>query len=878
MFTDLTPEASFTRIEEEVRRFWRHRDVSEVARRARASRSSYAIYQEPLGVVGHAWPDQARLLATVDLLARHRAMQDATPYHRLAWSGHGLSIEVSVEKALGPRVEGLDLARFNDICRQAAVEGVAEGQALADRLGLWYDPASAYASFAPQAVGAVWGALRTLWDANLLRQERRVVSFCPRCATPLSAAEAARQAVEATAQSVWLILPWQGEANTYFLTRTLRPWTLAGMVGLAAHPETSYALVELPTQDETPPLRLVLAEAALGRTLMREHRLVRRLVGKSLRGARYNPPFTFLPVGKESAGIVLSEKVPLDTGTGLFPITPSFEALSLVLAQEHGLAVPDLLDSWGSFDESVTPWRGLSPLDADPLLVDDLRSRGLVYRLETGTAFRSQCPYCQTRLLPVARDVWLIETGSGPWVLSRDRSWSTPLPMWTCSTCNQVYCVAGLDDLAHRTGVDIARLDVHRPAVDRLTFPCRRCGKTMRRVPEVVDAAFESAVLPWALGPTPHIDEVQSLAIGLGDRDLGWLGDAAELAALLRGALVWEQAVTLPEIGVQEGWDPERSQPADALRWAAYVGSTPVEAERDFLRPLWRWVAGQEARQDEGTGRGRREIAVAALLDRWLQARLYEASHAVVTALDGAQPGEAAGLVAALVQDLVGWYTLHRQGTSPQQSQILEALSRLLAPFVPHLAEAMHRRLKGPMAESVHLGAGPALDAAWGDRTLLEGVALVRRAEALGLAARHESGLPARQSLARALVGFYPPRQGDGSRFSPLQELLTQVLGVMRLEIIPELGEGLPWRLGLAPGREMGRDISRGEVEAALASLEPERATDLAHQLWEGLSVSVEVGDQAVTLLPDEVSITPQAPAGWAAQADGTLLVLVQVG
>ncbi|MGC9334569.1 MAG: class I tRNA ligase family protein [Anaerolineae bacterium] len=874
MSVDLTPEASFTRIEEEVRRFWRHRGVIDAVHRARGGRFSYAVYQDPLAAAGQPWPDQVRLLATVDLLTRYLAMGGEKIHYRLGWAGHGLAVEVSVEEALGPRLEGLDLAQFNEVCRQAAVDGVAQGEALADRLGVWYDPGRAYASYDPQAVGAVWGALRYLWDAKRLRKERRVTPFCPRCATPLSSAEAACQAVEATTQSVWLILPWHGETNAYFLTWASRPWMLAGMVALAAHPEASYVMVELPAQDEAPPLRLILTEAALGRTQLREHRIVRRVAGKSLRGARYNPPFTFLPVGKGPAGIILSEKVPLDEGTGLLPVMPSFEARSLVLAQDHGLPIPDLLDSWGNFDESVTPWRGLSPLDADPLLVEDLRSRGLVFRLETGTAFSAQCPYCQTRLLPVARDVWLIETGSGPWVLSRDRSWGAPLPLWACSTCEEVACVAGLDDLAHRLGIDAAQIDVHRPAVDRLTFACSRCGGTMRRVPEVVDAGFESAILPWAMGPTPQRDEAQSLAIGLGDRDLGWLGDAAELAALMRGTLGWERAVTVPQKRVQEAWEGEQSQPADALRWAAYAGSTPAEAERAFLRPLWRWVAGQGGDGDPA----RRDGPEAELLDRWLLARLFEATRAVQAALDGARPQEAVEVVGAFVQDLVAWYAPHREGTSAVASPLLESLSRLLAPFVPHLAEAMHRRLKGPTAESVHLGPWVSVDAAWEDRSLVEGMGLVRQAEALGQAARLEAGLPAQRTLARAIVGFCPPREEDGSLLLPFQELLAWVLGVMHLEIIPEFGQGLAWQLGLIPGREVGRDVSREQVEAALAELEPERASYLARQLWEGLSVSLEVGEQVLTLLPDEVRISPWAPAGWTAKAGDTLLVLLQVG
>ena len=532
----------------------------------------------------------------------------------------------------------------------------------------------------------------------------------------------------------------------------------------------------------------------------------------------------------------------------------------------------------GVFRGPVGGDRTIQCIPQNPLIVEVLRGRGLVYQLETSTAFSSQCPYCETRLLPLAREVWLVETGSGPWVISRDRSWGAPLPLWVCSTCEDVTCVAGLDDLAHRTGVDVTQLDIHRPTVDRITLVCDRCGGTMRRVPEVTDAAFEGAVLPWALGPAPRIDEVHSLAVGLGDRDLGWLGDAAEVAALLWDSLGWEQAVALPRIGVREGWDRERSQPADALRWAAYVGGTPVDAERDLLRPLWRWLISQEPSQAESGEAPARPRPAAELLDRWLLARLYETTRATQIALSGARPTGAAELVGALVQDIVGWYGLHREGISPVQQPVLETLSRLLAPFVPHLAEAVHRRVKGPSAESVHLGAWAAPDAGWQDKALLEGVALARRAEVLGQEARREAGLPPQRTLARALVGLYPPQGVGGAALQPFQELLTHLLGVMRLEIIPELGEGLSWQLSLSPEREMGRNVSRDEVEASLASLVPERATDLARQLWQGLSVSLKVGEQALTLLPDEVTISPQPPAGWLARAGGGLLVLLEVG
>jgi isoleucyl-tRNA synthetase len=868
MFDDITAEPSFTRIEEEVRRFWRRHAVPEAFRAARRDGPTYVLHLEPLLPAGQSPMDQVRLLATADLLLRYRALRDDAVHLGVGWACHDPQVQVAVERSLAADLAGYDLARFVAACRDAATEGMRRGEALAERLAVWTDPAGTYATMSPQAIGAVWGALRRLWDAGLLKQECRVVPVCPRCATPLSSTEASRRAIQVDAPSIWLCLPWDGEADTYLLLWTQAPWTLLGMVAVALHPEASYVVVEMPGREGRPGLRLLLAEAALERTLAGEYQKLRRLSGKSLRGARYRPLFTFLPAGEKAGGVVLSRDVPLDRGTGLLPVTPAFEAESLALAQRHDLSLPQLLDEGGNLDDAVTPWRGLSPLDAEPLLVENLETRGLLFREQTEARARPLCPYCETPLLSLARDVWLVKTAGGPWIVGHDRAWGAPLPVWVCDRCQEQACVAGLDDLAHRTNLDVAQIVPHRPAVDRLTFPCQACGGTMRRVGPVVDAAFEAAVLPGATGRGAGPADV---AVGFGDKHLGWLGDLTEVAALLRGSLAWEQAVALPELEIGPTLDLERALPADALRWAAYADMTPAEAERAFLHPLWRLVlpflSGPSVSQAKA---GSEE-----LFDRWLLARLYQAVTVLTGALDACDPQRAARELGALVDDVSGWYAPHRPGGG---DEALGVLCRLLVPFAPHVAEAIYRQAGRRATDSVHLAAWPAPDRAWEDGALLAGMAQVRRLSALGQAARAQAGIPFDEPLRRVIVALAGDDDGGATRLAPFRDLLVEVLGVAALQFTADATKQVVWRLALDAGRAVEREMAPGDIEAAVASLDPEQAAEMAAMLARGLSVSLRVGEAVVTLLPDEVSASVEPRAGWAAAAEAGQLVALEVG
>jgi isoleucyl-tRNA synthetase len=862
-------EPSLTQIEEEVRRFWERDSIPDMARAVRRDGSPYVIYQQPLPVVGGRWTHLVRLLCTSDLLARYHGMRGKAVCHQAGWGCHGLPVEVAVERSLEAHAASYDMAQFNAACRSTADTGVNQAEDQAHRLGIWLDPACTYATLTPRAIGAVWGALRRFSDLGRLKREHRIAPVCPRCGTPLSDAEAGRLTSNVEAQAAWVHLPWDGEPGTYLLAWTPDPWMLVGMVAVAVHPDADYAVVEVERADGQPSLRLLLAESALAGAITDDHRLVRRIGSRALRGSRYRPPFTYLPAGEGINRVILSKHVPLGLGTGVLPVTPAFDGLSLRLAQERRLPMPEPLDEEGRLDDRVGRWRGLRPMDAERFILDDLEARGLLFKAQTEQRSRAQCPYCETPLLPMARSVWQVETGKEPWIVGRDRSWGTPLPIWTCDACSEEVCLAGLDDLAHRTGQVAGQIDPHRPDADRITFACSKCGGTMRRVTAVVDADFEAAVLPWATAILPAAADI---AVGLGDETNGWLDAMTGLTTLLRNSPAWEESLPLPRGNGGDGWELGRATPADALRWAIYTDTTPEEAERDFLRPLWRMVRAARPVAQAATP-DRQEGAAQALLDRWLLARLHQAAEALTGALNDHDPRRAAEELEAFVDEVSNWYLPRRPEVG---RDALRTLCGLAAPFVPHLAEAIYRRLDGRSEGSVHVAPWPAAEQAWQDEQVLAQMALVQRLGQLGQAVRSEAGIDQDLPLPQALVGILSGGDAPTGWLAPYTEILAAELGVGKVRVTPDVASHAAWQLILHPDRAVKTAADLAEIGGALEKLDAERARKVAFQLLDGLSVSVEADGKAYTLLPEEVIVTLQPEPGWAAAVEGAYLVMLE--
>ena len=533
MFRPVSPKLNIVLMEEGVLRFWKKNQIFRKSLEQREGCPEYVFYEGPPTANGKPGVHHVLARAFKDVFPRYKTMQGFHVNRRGGWDTHGLPVEIEVEKKLGftnkQQIEDFGIARFNELCRESAFSYIQEWEKLTDRIAFWVDLETAYITYTNDYIESVWWILKSFWDKGLLYQGFKVVPYCPRCGTPLSDHEVAQGYDQATDPSVFVRLPLVDEPDTSLLVWTTTPWTLPANVAIAAHPEETYVVIERDLE-EGGSEKLILAEALLEKVFEGQpYRLVTKMKGKSLRGKRYQPLFTFVPPDKPAHYVVLGDFVTTEDGTGLVHMAPAFGAEDMSAALEFDLPILMTVAPDGTFISDVRPWAGLFVKDADPLITEDLQQRGLLFRSGTYTHTYPFCWRCDTPLLYYARPTWYIRTSqfkermvelneqinwypghikSGrfgnwlanniDWALGRERYWGTPLPVWECEQCKHQECMGSVAELSQKTGRDLSGLDLHRPHVDEVSYSCPQCGGQMRRVPELIDVWFDSGSMPYA--------------------------------------------------------------------------------------------------------------------------------------------------------------------------------------------------------------------------------------------------------------------------------------------------------------------------------------------------------------------------------------------
>jgi isoleucyl-tRNA synthetase len=775
----------------------------------------------------------------------------------------------------------------------------------------------------------VWWALKQIFDKGLLVEDYRVAPYCPRCGTGLSDHEVAQGYHDVTDPSVYVRFPltsgpWASKADLLVWTTT--PWTLVSNTAVAVHPDVTYVVAE--SGDDT----LVVAEPLLGKALGEDARVLATFTGREMERWTYQRPFEFVPM--EGANFVaLADYVTTDDGSGLVHQAPAFGADDLAVGRAYGLPVVKPIGSDGHFDDGLPLIGGTFFKDADETLVADLRARGLLFRHVPYTHSYPHCWRCDTPLMYYALPAWYIRTTAikdrllaeneatnwfpatikhgryGDWLtnnidwsLSRDRYWGTPLPVWrNDADPSRLICVASLAELHELSGVELD--DPHRPFVDDVTFTLPGEDGTYRRVPQVIDAWFDSGSMPFAQFGAPYRNEGTAKAAYPADficeaidQTRGWFYSLMAVGTLVFDQSSYRNVVCLGHIRAEDGRKMSKHlgnilEPislmdrhgADALRWFMLCSGSPWSSRRvghkvldeiasKVIRTYWSvasfqslyarangWVAGQGGERT--------------LLDRWALSEVHRVAAEVDDALDNFDTARAGKALSGCIDDLSNWYVRRSRrrfwdGDPAALSTLhecLDVLTRLLAPLVPFVTEQVWGALFASAGgvDSVHLAAWPAADSSLVDTALSEQVALVRRLVELGRSARADSKMKTRQPLGQALISA----PGWSSLPADLKDQVREELNVVELANLSDADELV--ELSVKPNfRELGRRFGRRTqaVASAIQSVDPVEFV-AAYRAGEA---AVELDGETLPIGGEEVIVAETPRSGWAVASAGS--------
>ena len=949
MFRPVSPRLNVPLMEEDVLHFWQTRHIFQKSERQRLGGPSYVFYEGPPTANAKPGLHHALARAFKDIFLRYKTMRGHHVLRRAGWDTHGLPLEIGVEKQLGftdkNQIETYGIAAFNDLCRKSAIEYIREWAKFSERLGFWVDLQDAYVTFTNEYIESVWWILKQLWDKQLLYQDTQVVPYCPRCGTPLSEHEVALGYRQAEDPSIYVRMPLVDGPGTSLLVWTTAPWTLPGNVAIAVNPDLEYVTIERPVA-EGGLEHLIVARPLLQKTFGDEPlKIVDSFKGRKLKGLRYHPLFTFLLPEKPAHFVVLEDSVTAQDGTGLVHVAPAFDAQDMRTARRYDLPLLMTITDTGTFRPEVRPWSGKFVKDADALIVQDLAKRGLLLRAASLTHTVPFCWRCENPLLFTARRTWFIRTGQYKdkmvalnqrihwypghiqngrfgkwlekdvdWVLGRERYWGTPLPVWQCADCHHQLVIGSLQELAEYVGRPLAHPDLHRPYVDELHFPCPQCAGQMQRVPELIDAWFDSGSMPLAQWHYPFENQVifqgqfpADFVCEAIDQTHGWFYALHAIGAMLFESESFKNVISLGLIRDAAGqkmstsrgnavdpWDVLNTYGADALRWHLYTSGAPgqeprfspdlvSQALRSFTLPLWNvytffiTYANQDGWQPP--------LPSDNPLDRWLRSELHLLIRQVSEALENYDVTAATRPLQTFVANLSKWYLRRsrrrfwktgavedRRAACATLYEALVTLSKLLAPVMPFLAETLYQNLVHAAdegaPESVHLADWPAYDPALVDPALHADMQLVMRLASLGHAARRQAGIRVRQPLAE--VAFSVTCQEEVLTLERFAGLLADELNVKQVRLLGSDGEAVIYSLKPLP-KQLGAKYKSlfPKLSRALAEVDSSQA---AHDLLAGKPVHVTVEGIRLEIQPDEVQVRAEARRGLAVATDGPYL------
>jgi len=729
MYKKVPTNLDFVSREKETLAFWNENHVFEKSLDLRKGDQSYTFYDGPPTANGK--PHIGHVLTRVikDMIPRYRCMKGYDVPRKAGWDTHGLPVELEVEKLLGlngkEQIEEYGMEPFIEKCKESVWKYKGMWEDFSGTVGFWADMDDPYVTYHNDYIESEWWALKKIWERDLLYKGFKIVPYCPRCGTPLSTHEVAQGYKTVKERSAIARFKVTGE-DAYILVWTTTPWTLPSNVALCVNPDETYVKVKA-ADGYTYYLAEALADTVLGKLKTDDapaYEVLQTYKGSDLEYKEYEPLFDGAKAlaekqRKKSHYVTCDSYVTMTDGTGVVHIAPAFGADDANVGRRYDLPFVQFVDAAGNMT-AETPFAGLFVKDADPKVLVDLETRGLLFE---APRFEHEYPFCwrcDTPLIYYARESWFIKMtavredlirnnntinwipesiGKGrfgdwlenvqDWGISRNRYWGTPLNIWECE-CGCRHAIGSIAELKQMAIQCPETVELHRPHIDAVKLKCPDCGGTMSRVPEVIDCWFDSGSMPFAQHHYPFENEdlfkAQFPADFISeavDQTRGWFYSLLAISTLLFNCAPFKNCIVLGHVQDENGQKMSKSKGnavdpfealstygADAIRWYFYTNSAPwlpnrfhgkavVEGQRKFMGTLWNTYAFWTLYADiDNFDPTKYTLADCTLsvMDKFILSRLNTAVGETDDNLANYRIPEAAKALSSFVDDLSNWY------------------------------------------------------------------------------------------------------------------------------------------------------------------------------------------------------------------------------